>query len=202
MGIIKRFSDLELLELLRSGRNPDEGIRHLYLTQFEICRSYILKTKGTEQDAEDIFQEVVLTFIEIVRKGKFRGDSTISTFLYALNRNIWLNEVKKRSRARLRDERFVKSSDNQEQDISSLIIHRELKNELLKTVGMLGETCKKILLAFYYENLAIREILQSLNYENEQVVRNKKYKCLKKLEQIILENPVLAKNLKSVLSYE
>ena len=63
----------------------------------------------------------------------------------------------------------------------------------------LGETCKKILLAFYFQNLAMREILKTLEYENEQVVRNKKYKCLKQLEQMMAAQPGLVKSLKSLL---
>jgi len=66
-------------------------------------------------------------------------------------------------------------------------------------VGQLGDTCKKILLAFYYENLSMREILDLLDYENEQVVRNKKYKCLKQLEKMILEKPILKQTLKNLL---
>jgi hypothetical protein len=45
----------------------------------------------------------------------------------------------------------------------------------------------------------MRDILKTLNYENEQVVRNKKYKCLKQLEQMLTGQPALAKSLKSLL---
>ena len=44
----------------------------------------------------------------------------------------------------------------------------------------------------------MKDILKTLQYENEQVVRNKKYKCLKQLEQMITGDPELAKNLKSL----
>ena len=45
----------------------------------------------------------------------------------------------------------------------------------------------------------MKEILAALHYENEQVVRNKKYKCLKKLETMINENPALHQQLKNLL---
>ena len=61
------------------------------------------------------------------------------------------------------------------------------------------KNCKKILLLFYYENLSISEILDTLDYQNEQVVRNKKYKCLKELEQMITEKPLLKQTLKNLL---
>jgi RNA polymerase sigma factor (sigma-70 family) len=194
-----RFTDLSLIQALRSDTIPDEAIRHLYRTQFNLTAAYIRQNSGSDQDAEDIFQEVVLVFIEVLKKDKFRGESSISTFLYALTRNIWLNELKKRGRSKHRDEVFEKNKDKTDMDVGHLIVNREMKSQLMQLVETLGETCKKILLAFYYENLAMKEILKTLEYENEQVVRNKKYKCLKQLEQMLITDPVLAKNLKSLL---
>ena len=112
MDIRRTYTDITLLQAMRSDINADEAIRHLYRSQFNITRAYIKQNNGSEEDAEDIFQEVVFTFIELVKKDKFRGESSISTFLYALTRNIWLNEVKKRGRAKLRDDdgRFVAQS--------------------------------------------------------------------------------------------
>ena len=202
MDIRRIYTDTTLLQTLRSGINADDAIRHLYRTQFTITSAYVKQNNGSEEDAEDIFQEVVLTFIELVKKDKFRGESSISTFLYALTRNIWLNELKKRGRAKLREENFEKTKDTTGMDVSHYIVNRELKAELMLLVNGLGESCKKILLAFYFDNLAMKEILKTTAFENEQVVRNKKYKCLKQLEQMITEKPNLSKNLKSVLFYE
>ena len=84
-------------------------------------------------------------------------------------------------------------------DTGHLIDKREGKAEVIKLVGELGESCRKILLLFYYENLSMREILASTEYENEQVLRNKKYKCLKRLEQMVNTNPALKETLKNLL---
>ena len=199
MNTGKGFTDLSLIQALKSDTNRDEAIRHLYRSQFNLTAAYIRQNSGTDEDAEDIFQELILIFIEVLKKDKFRGESSISTFLYALTRNIWLNELKKRGRSKLRDEIFEKGRDQTEIDVSHLIVNREEKTQLMKLVDSLGETCKKILLAFYFENLAVKEILKTLKYENEQVVRNKKYKCLKQLEQMLAADPGLTKNLKSLL---
>jgi RNA polymerase sigma factor (sigma-70 family) len=198
MELNRTFDDSALVQALRSNINPDEAIRHLYRTNYNLTKIYIQQNSGSEADAEDIFQEVICAFIDIVKKDKFRGESSVGTFLYALTRNTWLNELKKRDRSKIRDEKFEKQKDTTGPDVSHFIANRETKNQLMQLVDSLGETCKKILLAFYFENLAMKDILKSLAYENEQVVRNKKYKCLKQLEQIITSNPQLAKNLKSV----
>jgi RNA polymerase sigma factor (sigma-70 family) len=199
MGTRKDFTDQSLIHSLRSEANPDEAIRYLYRTQFRLTAAYIKQNSGSQEDAEDIFQELVLVFIEILKKDKFRGESSVSTFLYALTRNIWLNELSRRGKSKQRDEIFEKGKDKSDPDVNHLIVDRETKLQLMKVVDKLGETCKKILVAFYFDNLAIREILQTLSYENEQVVRNKKYKCLKQLEQMMTAEPDLVKNLKSSL---
>jgi RNA polymerase sigma factor (sigma-70 family) len=199
MESVKNLTDNTIVQIIRSDKAPDEAIRHLYRLQYGIVKAYIKQNNGTDEDAEDIFQETILSFIEMVKKEKFRGESTIATFLYAIARNTWLNELKKRGRSKLRDEKFEKAKDNTEMDISHYIVNRELKAQLMQVIDGLGETCKKILLAFYYNNLAIKEILTQLQYENEQVVRNKKYKCLKQLEQTIAGDTQLAKNLQSIL---
>ena len=188
----RKLPDSSILQIIRSDKAPDEAIRQLYRMQFGIAKAYIKQNNGTDEDAEDIFQEVMLSFIELVKKDKFRGDSSITTFLYAITRNTWLNELKKRGRSKLRDEKFEKAKDNTGMDVSHYIVHRELKAQLMQVVDSLGETCKKILLAFYYDNLAIKDILQTLQYENEQVVRNKKSKCLQHLTGLVKNHPLMA----------
>lgn len=198
----RQFSDLEVIETLRAGRDANAIIAYLYRANYKKALVYVSQNSGNEQDAQDIFQEVVVSFIELVRLGKFRGESSVGTFLLAITRNLWLNELKKRGRSMLRDEKFEKGRSTVDEDISRYMVNKEMRNQLMQLVGDLGDTCKKILVAFYYENLSMKEILQQSEYENEQVVRNKKYKCLKQLEQMLVSKPGLANNLKSILSYE
>jgi RNA polymerase sigma factor (sigma-70 family) len=202
METVRNYSEREIIESIRSGQNFNEVIRHLYQVNYRKVVAYIMQNNGNEEDAQDNFQEVMITFVEVVKQEKFRGESSVSTFLLALTRNIWLNELKKRGRSQLRDEKFEKSRSRVDEDISKFLTHRELRTEVMDLLGTIGNTCKKILLAFYYENLSMKEILQQLDYENEQVVRNKKYKCLKQLEQMLSAKPTLANNLKEILSYE
>lgn len=199
MEIVKTFSDTELVANLRSGIKTNESIKAIYKTHFEGLSWYIINNSGSRQDAEDVFQEVVVNFIDLVQKNKFRGESTIKTFLFSLNRHVWLNELKKRGRALAREEKYERGQERAEMDVSHFIADREAKEQVVNLVGQLGDTCQKILLMFYYHNSSIKEILESLNYENEQVVRNKKYKCLKQLEQMITENPALKQTLKNLL---
>ena len=202
MAVAPEYSDVELIELIRSHEAIDNPVKHLCEKYFYVLSSYIEQNQGSREDAEDIFQEVVLTFIELVRKNKFRGESSVKTFLFAVNRNIWFNELKKRGRQLKRDEKFTIGLPNTDSGIDRIISGREARQQIFEIIESLGEVCKKILLAFYYENLSISEILSQLDYQNEQVVRNKKAKCMKSLEEKFNANPALAKKFKSALQYD
>jgi RNA polymerase sigma factor (sigma-70 family) len=199
MEVIRNLADGELLEAIRLGKGLDAAIKLVYRDHFESMAWLVKNNNGSQQDAEDIFQEVVVSFIELVQKGKFRGESSVKTFLFSMTKNTWLNELKKRGRAGVRELKYEKAKDQQEMDVSHFIAEQEAKKQVMDVVGQLGDTCKKILVMFYYENLSMKEILVNLEYENEQVVRNKKYKCLKQLEQMITSDPSLTQTLKNIL---
>jgi RNA polymerase sigma factor (sigma-70 family) len=199
MQEIKNFPDSEMVSNLRSGKMMDDTIKTIYRDCFDSLSWYIMNNSGNRQDAEDIFQEAVVSFIDIVRKDKFRSESSVKTFLFSLNRHLWLNELKRRGRALAREEKYEGLRDQEQEDTSHQLIGKEASSQLMELVGRLGDTCKKILLLFYYENQSVREILDSLHYENEQVVRNKKYKCLKQLEQMMNENPAIRQTIQNLL---
>ena len=206
MEVIRNFPDEEIVANLRSGLRMDETIKAIYRNYFEGLSRYIIHNSGSTQDAEDIFQEVVVNFIDLVQRDKFRGESSIKTFLFSMNRNTWLNELKRKGRAAVREEKYVRMETKDEAgqepadaNAARAVEDREEKAAIASIVASLGDTGRKILTLFYYENLPMKEILEATEYESEQVVRNKKYKCLKQLEQMLNENPQLKQTLKNLL---
>ena len=183
------WTDGSLIGALKQpGRAAEDAIKQLYREHYGLLEQYVLQNQGSRSDAEDIFQETMVAFIRQVEEGKFRAESSIRTFLYALNRNIWLNELKKRGRSHLREERFAAGEEKLQLAIDGILEQQEHNMELMRSIQNLGDSCKKILLLFYYEQRPIREILSVVPYQNEQVVRNKKMKCLKKLEEMVRAN--------------
>jgi RNA polymerase sigma factor (sigma-70 family) len=203
MNVVKEYSDEELIRSIRSEKQIDLPVKFIYHQYFGVLGNYIQQNHGNEQDSEDIFQETVLSFIELVRMDKFRGESSVKTFLYAVNRNIWLNELKKRGRKERHHAIFGEQQQEKTvHDIETHISKREARAQVMTLIEELGEVCRKILVLFYYEGRSMKEILKELNYLNEQVVRNKKTKCMKSLEEKFLADPDKAKLFKSALQYE
>lgn len=191
------YTDADLLVAIGKKENLNGVIFYLYEQYASVVSGYIMKNSGTRQDAEDIFQETIVSFIDVVKKEKFRGESAIKTFLISIARNLWLNELNKRERSGYREKVFESGRDDQENDVSHLISDREIQQQFRQILGRLGNPCKKLLLLFYYENLSMKEIVSHLPYDNEQVVRNKKYKCLQQLTGFLQKNPALTRLISS-----
>ena len=80
------------------------------------------------------------------------------------------------------------------------LVNREHYILIQQLFEKLGEKCKQLLLLVYYENLSMNEIIQHMpDYQNEQVIRNKKYKCMKQLEQLMQDNDTLRIQFKNAL---
>src|SRR5512143_264258 len=146
MEVIRKLGDAELLEAIRQGKGLDTAIKSIYRDHFESLAWIMKNNSGNQQDAEDIFQEVVVNFIELVQKDKFRGESSIKTFLFSITRHTWLNELKKRGRSEVRELKYEKAQPQEETDVSHLIADREAKKQVMDVVEQLGDTCKKILI--------------------------------------------------------
>src|SRR5258708_16550160 len=87
-----KYTDAELIAAISDGTDLNRAIQFIYHQHAEATSSFIRHYGGSEQDADDIFQEAVVAFIDVVRKGKFRIESNIRTFLSSIPKNCWLND--------------------------------------------------------------------------------------------------------------
>ena len=200
MNKIIGFSDSELVKAISGREMLEPAILQLYKDHAEITRSFIMGKGGSEQDADDIFQETVVAFIDAVQKSKFRQESGIRTFLISISKNLWYNEIRRRQRADNRERIFEEDREQEDSGVSDIIRDRELKKQLNLLLQDLGDSCRKILELYYYENLSMKEIVSHLHYENEQVVRNKKYKCLQQLTDKIKLNTYATRQINDLIN--
>ena len=194
------YSDDEIVQALKSSRQMDAAIGYIYKKYYGLLEYYVVNNKGTKEDAADIIQETIVAFIEIVANDKYRGDASVKSFLYSITRNLWLSELRKRNSADNRNRIFEKGKDEIEQGAVNQLIKSEYYKAIQDLFERLGEKCKQLLTLVYYEDLSMKDILEkTTDYQNEQVLRNKKYKCMKQLEQMIEDNQDLKTQFKNAL---
>ena len=175
------LSDQQVLKSIHDGN--DTALQYLYEKNLRMIRKHILENSGTESDAVEILQDALVIFWEKVRAGEFVLQSKISTFLFSVARNRWLQELNRKKRLSTIDERHINSADSPDQE--QQLIELEQIEMVKYHLDQLSPVCKKILMLYYYEDRSMTEISTILGLANENVAKSKKYQCKKKLEELV-----------------
>ena len=161
------------------------GIKNLYTNNRTKIFSMVLKNNGTYDDASDILQEGVITVWNNFKANKISDlNCTLDTYLYAVCRNKWLNELRRRGKSSLKliNEAIAEQIPN-ESEVDFLIENEDKIKDIEKGIFSLGETCQKVLKLFYYENRSMDEIATETGLSGENAAKTKKYKCLQQLKK-------------------
>ncbi len=182
-------------DLLNMIKSPDKSLRNeafsrIYKEEFDKIRFFVLNNSGSPAEAEDIFQDGMIILYEQVLHGNFKEQSSISTYLFAICKNCWFNKLKKSSTKKeiLGLEMDFKEDENLVIDV---MIADETTKTLASLIEKLGPDCQKLLKYYYYEKRKMKEIAQLMGLSNDQVVKNKKSRCLKKLKELAEKFPKL-----------
>ncbi len=181
----EKFTDTEIIEGLQLGGDREDAIlKYLYSNYYPRIKKFILSKGGNNVEVKDIFQDSVIVFYQNVKANKFKLDAKISTYLFTLAKNMWINRQKKLSKIGSLDSLYSDIKAKNSQPIDFLLDNE--KNEfVLELLGLLSDDCRKILTLSIYQRLPMKRICEIMGYQNEQVARNKKSKCLKYLKQAI-----------------
>lgn len=179
------------------GRREEQALHYLIKRNYQQLRQFIVRHQGSEADAEDVFQEALTALVLNVRKGSFKGDSSIHTYLFAIGKSIWYKRFGRESR-RTEKEQALVVEETVVENAEVRLLDSERKQQLSAVFDRLKEKCTAVLLA-WANGFAMREIAEEYGYTSAQVAMNKKNKCLKELHQMIHHEPALAGLLKSLL---
>ena len=96
--------------------------------------------------------------------------------LYSICLNLWRKELDRKKRFS-NEEKDSQEYQNQDRDERIKIINL--------CIDQLDETCKKVLMYYYYDRMSMANIADKLGFANTDTAKTKKYKCKKKLDEII-----------------
>lgn len=163
--------------------NDTQAIETLYRENYATIQSFVLKNSGSSDDARDVFQEAMIVLYEKATSTTFELRAQIKTYLYAVCRLIWLKKLQAANR-------FTHGSDVLEDTLSveeDMVDHEAKNNEVIlmeTSLNKMGEPCKSLLTAFYFEKKTMPEIADTFGYTNADNAKTQKYKCLMRLKKI------------------
>lgn len=197
MALQKTYSDIEYIFGIKSDNK--EVLQALYYQYFKMVRHIAITNRGNEESAKDLFHETLMVLVHVVKKEEFQLTSSLSTFIYSIAKRLWLKELKKNSKTSLHDSFDNTSNLSDTTNYDELLeVHTEKEKNIKKmhiALQQLGTSCFELLKHFYFTKLSMEKIAEELGYNNADVAKNQKYKCLQRLKkQFFKDQQVLTLN--------
>ena len=181
------YTDIEIINEIKAG-NSDGVLLYLYQTTQYKLTSWILKNNGNEEEAQDIFQDSVLSFYQYVLEGNFKEGASVDAFIFSVGRNKWINRAKQRNKLVSGVTEDSLGQTNPEEEGFSKIMDEDNTDKMNALLEKLGERCKQLLTYSIFYNLKMTDIAEKMAFSNADTAKTKNYKCKKRLMKIINEN--------------
>lgn len=157
-------------------QGDEEALEVVYQKNYRMMVRLVTSNNGTEEEAKDIYQEAVVVFWQKANSGNLVLTSKMSTYIYSICLNLWRKELDRKKRYS-NEEKDTKEYQDQDKNERVKIIQ--------ECIGKLDETCRNVLTYYYFDGMSMKDIAEKIGFANTDTAKTKKYKCKKKLDELI-----------------
>lgn len=179
---------VQTLTLLKKG--DPKMLKEIYQEHRDVFMNFAKRYDLPAEDIVDVYQDAIIALRENAIEGKIKGEtSSIKTYLFGIGKFMIYKKLKASQKMIVVEDQQTFENINFEEftfDSEDTLNHRQqlLRNALAK----ISAQCKKVLTMFYSQGYTIEEIMIAEQYENKNVVKSQKSRCLKSLKQLISQN--------------
>lgn len=168
------MKDKEIFERICNG--DEKTLEYLYKKYYRMMTKMVISNSGSEQEAKDIYQDALVVFWQKAVSGNLVLTSKISTYIYSICQNLWRKELDRKKRLTNEEKDSIEYGDHEKKERAKIIN---------KCINQLGDTCRRILTYYYFDGLSMQDIADELGFANTNTAKTKKYKCKKKLDELV-----------------
>lgn len=170
--------DRRIIDRIREGDR--EVLIELYKAHEGMIANHVYQHSGNEDDVKDLMQDTLVAIWQNVRKPQFELSAKLTTYLFAIAKNLWLKQLDKRKR--IKSEDYITGKEVAD---SADPAERMDYNIVQKALDLLQDKCRNILMMFYFDGFDMNTIAKANGLASASVAKAKKHQCLKGLETLI-----------------
>lgn len=187
------WSDEKIIDAIKKGgADRKSALSDLYRDQVIEQRiiNLVIHRGGNKDEASEIFIESIILTDRNIRADKFRQESSLRTYIYAVAKFTWNNYVRaKRNRRKNVSYEYHEIPEQIEhQNPELLYLEDELKEKLKALLELLNEKCRTII-KLWSQGADYTEIAENLGVKAGGALRKQKLVCMRKLKEHLLANP-------------
>ena len=177
------FSDDNILEGIAQGDR--KVLDFIYERYYGKVEGFLTGKGGDPEHIRDVFQDAILAIIRKVRGDGLVLSCSFSTYLFAVCKNIWMHDMRKR-RYHLAEESFLdRASEPETADTELEERRRALFNRHFQK---LSKDCRE-LLTMHFNKIPLADIMKKFGYSSEHYTSDRKYRCKQSLYNRIRKDP-------------
>lgn len=161
------------------GKEEKLDLEQIYVKYRSIVCFRVKKSLGAyNPDCDDIANEIITNVIEKLKKGEFRGESSIGTFIYTITSRRIIDYIRKKSKVLKHVPEPTSYPDPHEQ-----VENKEIAETIAGAIKKLKPKYREVLYLYYYKELSREEVAQKLGISPRRVSERVNYsqKLLKKM---------------------
>jgi len=160
-------------------KHEDQSLEKIYRDAFPPVARLLHHLGADLVTARDLFHDAMIIYLEKRRDGRLPAHASPRQYLAGIARILWFKQCRQdrqqTSLDLMQDHPAAGEEDSSERQYSLL-------RKYLRTAG---DTCLRILQAFYYDKLSMPAIAEKFHYRSTHSATVQKYKCLEKLREKI-----------------
>ncbi|WP_462251215.1 RNA polymerase sigma factor [Ekhidna sp.] len=182
---MKKIEWGSIINDLRKGHN--EVLRIFFEEYSQYCmRRLTRENQCTQEDAQDIFVEAIMSLREKLLEGKLDRVMNVKSYLYKSCYHMLMERIRKKKREDSQLDDIVKFY-YESQYHESVNFDPALMKITLSAWDYLTEKCKDILHFFYVDKLRMGEISELMGLASADVAKTTKSRCYKALLEKAME---------------
>lgn len=182
--------ELSVEEILKGIQAHDhEVLSYIYRSFYQQIKYFVNTNSGTDNDAEDIYQEALIVIYRKLKDGELEiKNCSFNTYLYSVCKLLWLKQLEKK---RIKQDYYMQDdefTDLEDDNILDVYEKSEKYKLYQKHFAKLQEDCRKVI-GLSLERVSLRDIAEIMGYKSEKYAKKKKYQCKEKLIEKIKQDP-------------
>lgn len=186
----KELTEKELLAALKNGGHwQNQAVKQLYYTPVIVgaANNYKKQFSLQQADLEDIMQDAFIVFVNKIRKGEFKEEGKLTSFLISIIKFKCLERVRKNQKLDYQaPENLLFKEFGLSQEAIIIELENQKEDKLLKRhlFSQLGDKCKKLLKMD--KAYTMKEIALEMDWTSVQTAKNNVANCKKEFRKITL----------------
>lgn len=178
-------------KIINDFRNHDmNALQYVYQTyRKEFIKWSTYKYNIETEVAEDVFSDAVIDGYQNILSGRYTRNerASLKSYLFEIGKNKIMNIL---NRQKIAETHLKVMSYQQEKTINNIFDtnkNKEITSKVQELMELLDDKCRKVLTLFYFHSLSMEDIASEMEFKNEDVAKNKKLKCLRRLQHMAFD---------------